>query len=72
MLPRALFLVLLLAAVPATAAAKWTEVRTKNFLLVGDASPNQIREVGESLELFRWGFLQFFKIPRSPSSVATK
>jgi Tfp pilus assembly protein PilF len=70
MFRRALIL-LLLTAVPATAADKWTEAKTKNFVLVGNASPNQMREVGESLELFRWGFLQFFRIPQWPSSVAT-
>lgn len=45
-----------------TASAKdpWTSVRSKNFLLIGDASEKKIREVGVRLEQFRETFSRLF------------
>lgn len=51
---RLLPLVLLLAApVCASAAEAWTSVRTRNFLLVGDAEAGRMRELAARLEEFR-------------------
>ena len=41
------------ALLPATADAKWTQVRSANFLFVGDASEGQIRRIAQKLEQFR-------------------
>jgi tetratricopeptide (TPR) repeat protein len=65
-----LMAVLLLSAVPATAADKWTRVQSKNFTLAGNASENQIREVAEQLEVFRTAFSRFFNL-KEGSSVGT-
>ena len=56
---------------PTTAADKWTRVQSKNFLLVGNASENQIRDLGENLELFRTAYSKFFPLRESASSVGT-
>lgn len=47
---------------PAHVAAKdnWLSVRSKNFLLVGNASEKQIRQVGTRLEQFREVFSRLF------------
>jgi len=42
------------------AADKWLSVRSKNFLLVGNASESAIRRVGRDLEEFRAGFGTLF------------
>src|SRR5438093_7692512 len=42
------------------AADKWISLRSKNFLLVGNASESQIRRVGRNLEEFRAAFGQLF------------
>jgi hypothetical protein len=65
-----LLAVLLLSAVPATAADKWTRVQSKNFTLAGNATENQIREVAENLEVFRTAFSRFFNL-KEGSSVGT-
>jgi tetratricopeptide (TPR) repeat protein len=68
---RSLMLVmLLLCALPAAAAEKWTRVQSKNFTLIGNATENQIREVAEGLEVFRTAFSRFFKL-KDGSSIAT-
>ncbi len=41
------------ARVPVEAKDSWTSVRSKNFLLVGNASEKEIRQVGMRLEQFR-------------------
>jgi tetratricopeptide (TPR) repeat protein len=46
-------LVALAAGVPTEALAKWTELRTANFVFVGDASERQIRATAQRLEQFR-------------------
>ena len=45
--------VIVAALIPATADAKWTQVRSTNFIFIGDASEGQIRRVAEKLEQFR-------------------
>lgn len=44
---------LLLASLPVDASAKWTQLRSANFLFVGDAPAGQIRRVAQRLEQFR-------------------
>src|SRR5947207_11671422 len=48
------------AAHSAAAADKWVSVRSKNFLLVGNASASAIRRVARDLEEFRAAFAQVF------------
>src|SRR4030095_317563 len=61
---------ILLIALPAAAAEKWTRVQSKNFTLVVNATENEIREVAEGLEVFRSAFSRFFKL-KEGSSIAT-
>jgi Tfp pilus assembly protein PilF len=49
----ALAVCLLVVCAPREAAAKWTTLRSPNFLFVGDASERQIRTVAQRLEEFR-------------------
>ncbi|MEP6944661.1 MAG: tetratricopeptide repeat protein [Acidobacteriota bacterium] len=51
---------LLTAGTPAEAKDVWTQVRSKNFLLVGNASEKDIRKVGTRLEQFRETFRLLF------------
>src|SRR5687768_6841371 len=44
---------LLVLCAPLHAAAKWTTLRSTNFVFIGDASERQIREVAQQLEKFR-------------------
>jgi tetratricopeptide (TPR) repeat protein len=53
-------LVLLFAAQAAAAKDTWTSVRSQNFLLVGNASEKEIRQVGTRLEQFREVFTKLF------------
>lgn len=62
-----LLLSLFVYPVTASAADKWTAVQSKHFLLVGNATENQIRDVAENLELFRTAYGKFFK----PQETAT-
>ncbi|HSP63672.1 MAG TPA: tetratricopeptide repeat protein [Pyrinomonadaceae bacterium] len=56
-----------------TASAKdnWTSVRTQNFLLVGNASDKEIREVATRLEQFRKAFALLLPGMKVTSSVPT-
>src|SRR2546430_10344290 len=45
---------------PVSARDTWTSVRSKNFLLIGNASEKEIRQVGTRLEQFRYVFMQLF------------
>ena len=45
---------------PVSAKDTWTSVRSKNFLLVGNASEKDIRQVGVRLEQFREVFSRLF------------
>src|SRR5688572_33251706 len=68
---RILLAALLLFHVLSVAAAdKWTRVQSRNFVLVGNATANQIREVAEGLEVFRTAFSRFFSL-KEGSSVGT-
>ncbi|HEV2883235.1 MAG TPA: DUF1570 domain-containing protein [Pyrinomonadaceae bacterium] len=53
-------LVVLAVQVPASAKDQWVKVRSKNFLLVGNASEKEIIEVGLRLEQFREVFSRLF------------
>ncbi len=59
-----LFALLLIAlfsfCVSAAAKDEWIQIRSKNFLLVGNASERDIRKVGTRLEEFRETFRQIF------------
>jgi tetratricopeptide (TPR) repeat protein len=55
-----LLVISLLGFTPAYAADKWISIRSKNFLLVGNASETAIRRVGRNLEEFRAGFSLLF------------
>jgi tetratricopeptide (TPR) repeat protein len=50
---RVLLIAALVAALPSTAAARWTKLTSANFVFIGDASGVQIRRVAERLETFR-------------------
>ncbi len=64
-------LALLAVILTASAADKWTKVQSKNFMLVGNANENQIREVAENLELFRTAYSRFFTLQERAASVGT-
>jgi tetratricopeptide (TPR) repeat protein len=66
-------LLCLLAAAPAPASAKdqWASVRSKNFLLVGNASEKEIRQVATRLEQFRDVFTRLFAAANFKSPVPT-
>jgi tetratricopeptide (TPR) repeat protein len=58
----------LLASGPsADAAAKWTELRSENFLFIGDASEGDIRRVAERLEQFRSALLSVLQVNTAPA-----
>lgn len=64
---------LALVSLPAPLAAKetWTSVRSKNFLLVGNASEKDIRKVGVRLEQFREVFSRLFTTLNVNSPIPT-
>ena len=67
---RALMIVVLfLSACPGFAADKWLNIRSKNFLLVGNASESDIRRVGRTLEEFRSALAMMFPKMEQTSSV---
>jgi len=51
---------LLLLARPSLAADKWLSIRSRNFLLVGNAGESDIRRVGRTLEDFRTALAMMF------------
>src|SRR5688572_3610476 len=55
-------LLFLPTVIPALVFAKddWVSVRSRNFLLIGNASEKQIRQVGIRLEQFRAAFVRLF------------
>jgi FimV-like protein len=65
--------VLFVVSQATTAAAKetWAGVRSPNYLLVGDASASEIREVAIRFEQFRKAFSQLFPASGLASSVPT-
>jgi len=70
---RALLVVLSIVAalVPTGADAKWTQVRSANFLFVGDASEGQIRRIAQKLEQFREVMLRALPFATAASPVPT-
>ena len=70
---RAVSLALMIAVLllPAAADAKWTEVRSANFLFVGDAPEGQIRRIAQKLEQFREVMLRALPGATSQSAVPT-
>jgi tetratricopeptide (TPR) repeat protein len=60
-----------LSAPIASAKDTWTSVRSKNFLLVGDASEKEIRQVAIRLEQFREAFTLLFSRARTKPIVPT-
>src|SRR6266852_1196531 len=69
----ALIVVTLLAPLNHTVSAKdtWTSVRSKNFVLIGNASEKEIRQVGLRLEQFREVFSRLFARVNFKSPVPT-
>ena len=72
-IPVAVSLCLLLAVSqqPVIAKDSWVSVRTKNFLLVGNAGEKDIRKVGLKLEQFREVFTRLFPKMRFNTPVPT-
>src|ERR1044071_5807979 len=66
----ALFFVLVVCW-PISAQDNWISVRSKNFLLVGNANEKQIRQVGTRLEQFREAFARLFGRNELESHVPT-
>ena len=68
-----LSVLLLCLIAPLTAQAKdnWTSVRSKTFLLVGNASEKEMRQVATRLEQFRDVFTRLFSGARFTSPVPT-
>ena len=58
--PLVAVIALFVLALPVSAKDTWLSVRSKNFLLVGNASEKEIRQVGTRLEQFRYVFMQLF------------
>ncbi|MEJ7624377.1 MAG: tetratricopeptide repeat protein [Pyrinomonadaceae bacterium] len=68
----ALLLLALILIVPAAAAKdQWTQVRSKNFFLIGNASEKDIKRVGTRLEQFRESFRRLFSGANLTSSIPT-
>src|SRR6185369_17580274 len=66
-----LFFSLILLSLPAAARDEWIQVRSKNFLLIGNASEKDIRKVGTRLEQFRETFRQLFAKTNLTASIPT-
>lgn len=65
------FLSVVCSTAPVSAKDKWTSVRSKNFLMVGNASEKDIRQVGIRLEQFREVFSRLFTSLKIDSPVPT-
>ena len=65
------FLSVVCSAAPVSAKDKWTSVRSKNFLMLGNASEKDIRQVGVRLEQFREVFSRLFTSFKIDSPVPT-
>jgi len=70
---RILLLLLLIGGIVSSATAKdeWIQVRSKNFLLIGNASERDIRNVAEHLERFRSALSKLFNGADLSSPIAT-
>jgi len=65
------FLGVVCATVPVSAKDKWMSVRSKNFLMLGNASEKDLRQVGVRLEQFREVFSRLFTNFKIDSPVPT-
>jgi len=65
------FLGVVCSNVSVSAKDKWTSVRSKNFLMLGNASEKEIRQVGVRLEQFREVFSRLFTSFKFDSPVPT-
>lgn len=65
------FLAIVSANTPVFAKDKWTSVRSKNFLLIGNANEKDIRQVAVRLEQFREVFSHLFTNMKISSPVPT-
>ncbi len=54
------FLGVVCSAAPVSAKDKWMSVRSKNFLMLGNTSEKDLRQVGVRLEQFREVFSRLF------------
>src|SRR5687768_2560766 len=61
------FLLLFAGLSAAMAKDQWVQVKSKNFVLIGNASEKEIRRVGTRLEQFRETFRNLFKANLSGS-----
>jgi FimV-like protein len=59
------------STVPVSAKDKWMSVRSKNFLVVGNAAEKDLRQVGVRLEQFREVFSRLFTTLKVDSPVPT-
>ena len=66
-----LFVLALTLCPDASAQDKWTQVRSKNFYLIGNASEKDIRKVGTKLEQFRESFRLLFSSMNLNASIPT-
>jgi tetratricopeptide (TPR) repeat protein len=58
-------------AAQGTSEESWTSVRSENFLLIGNASEKEVRQVGARLEQFRHALTRFFAGAGVQSNVPT-
>ena len=65
------FLSIVCSPLPVSAKDKWTSVRSKNFLMVGNAGEKDLRQVGVRLEQFREVFSRLFTSLKIDSPVPT-
>jgi FimV-like protein len=65
------FLSIVCSHVPVSAKDKWMSVRSKNFLVVGNAAEKDLRQVGVRLEQFREVFSRLFTTLKVDSPVPT-
>lgn len=63
--------ILVLASQTAQAKDEWIQVKSKNFLLIGNASEKEIRKVGTRLEQFRETFRLLFSKANLTSPIPT-
>ena len=66
-----LFVVLFVGHGEAAAKDQWVQVKSKNFVLIGNASEKEIRRVGTRLEQFRETFRNLFKTANLTGSIPT-
>jgi tetratricopeptide (TPR) repeat protein len=64
-------LLLASAVVPVSAKESWTSIRSKNFLLIGNGSEKEVRQVATRLEQFRDVFTRLFANAKFSSPVPT-